>query len=107
MISDANFTTACDPELYVAVTRQARQTGRLTDGKKPSTRKHLLPKDGRQARSFRPITGSRCRAAHLGRFEKHKGPAGDQHTGSILVYGAGFHDLGTSPAHMTAEVPRS
>jgi hypothetical protein len=50
--SDTNFTTACDPELYVAVTKQARQTGRLTDG-------------------------------------------------------AGFHDLGTSAAHVTAEVPRS
>jgi transposase len=37
--SDTNFTTDCDPELYVAVTKEARQTGRLTDGKKPSTRK--------------------------------------------------------------------
>jgi transposase len=36
--SDANFTTACEPELYVAITREARQTGRLDDGKKPATR---------------------------------------------------------------------
>lgn len=33
--SDANFTAACQAELYVAVTREARQTGRLRDGKKP------------------------------------------------------------------------
>jgi len=31
--SDANFTTSCEPELYVAVSREARQTGRLRDGK--------------------------------------------------------------------------
>jgi transposase len=37
--SDANFTTACEPELYVAVTKEARQTGRLADGKQPKTRK--------------------------------------------------------------------
>jgi hypothetical protein len=53
---DANFTTGCDPERYVAVTKQARQAGRLTDGKKPATRKDLLAKAGRQARSFRPVT---------------------------------------------------
>lgn len=35
--SDTNFTTACEPRLYVAVTREARQTGRLRDGKKPGT----------------------------------------------------------------------
>jgi hypothetical protein len=64
----ASITTACDPELYVAVTKQARQTGRVTDGKTPSTRKHLLAKDGRQARSFRPVTGSRCRAARFRPF---------------------------------------
>lgn len=37
--SDANFTAACQGELYVAVTREARQTGRLRDGRKPATRK--------------------------------------------------------------------
>ena len=37
--SDANFTADCQAELYVAVTREARQTGRLDDGKKPKTRK--------------------------------------------------------------------
>ncbi len=35
--SDTNFTTACEPELYVAVTKEARQTGRLRDGKQPET----------------------------------------------------------------------
>jgi transposase len=37
--SDANFTARCEGELYVAVTREARQTGRLRDGKKPKTMK--------------------------------------------------------------------
>jgi glutamate 5-kinase len=37
--SEDNFTTACQPDLYVAVTREARQTGRLADGKKPKTMK--------------------------------------------------------------------
>jgi transposase len=37
--SDGNFTTPCQPELYVAVTKEARQTGRLRDGKKPQTMK--------------------------------------------------------------------
>jgi transposase len=37
--SDGNFTTPCEAGLYVAVTKEARQTGRLADGKKPKTRK--------------------------------------------------------------------
>jgi transposase len=37
--SDDNFTTACEPELYVAITKEARQTGRLRDGRKPATMK--------------------------------------------------------------------
>jgi transposase len=37
--SDANFTTDCEGELYVAVTKEARQTGRLADGRKPKTMK--------------------------------------------------------------------
>lgn len=37
--SDANFTAACEGDLHVAVTREARQTGRLQDGKKPKTMK--------------------------------------------------------------------
>jgi transposase len=37
--SDSNFTTACEPELYVAVAREGRQTGRLRDGKQPATMK--------------------------------------------------------------------
>ena len=35
--SDANFTAACEAELYVAVTKEARQTGRLRDGNKPAS----------------------------------------------------------------------
>jgi transposase len=35
--SDDNFTTSCEPELYVATTREARQTGRLRDGQAPQT----------------------------------------------------------------------
>src|SRR5215470_603431 len=35
--SDANFTAACQAELYVAVTKEARQTGRLRDGKTPAS----------------------------------------------------------------------
>jgi transposase len=31
--SDANFTARCEGDLHVAVTREARQTGRLNDGK--------------------------------------------------------------------------
>jgi hypothetical protein len=49
--SDANFTAGCGPELYVAVTKDARQAGRLTGGK-TQHRQRLLAKDGRQARSF-------------------------------------------------------
>jgi transposase len=37
--SDGNFTAACEPELYVAITKEARQTGRLHDGKTPATMK--------------------------------------------------------------------
>jgi transposase len=38
--SEDNFTTACEPELYVAITKEARQTGRLRDGHKPATMKN-------------------------------------------------------------------
>ena len=37
--SEDNFTAGCEAELYVAVTREARQTGRLRDGHKPATMK--------------------------------------------------------------------
>jgi Transposase DDE domain len=37
--SEDNFTTGCEPELYVAITKEARQTGRLRDGHKPATMK--------------------------------------------------------------------
>jgi transposase len=37
--SEDNFTTSCEAELYVAVTKEARQTGRLADGKQPKTTK--------------------------------------------------------------------
>ncbi len=37
--SEDNFTTECEPELYVAITKEARQTGRLRDGQKPATMK--------------------------------------------------------------------
>jgi transposase len=37
--SEANFTTACDADLYVAVAKEARQTGRLAGGHKPATMK--------------------------------------------------------------------
>jgi transposase len=37
--SQDNFTTSCEAELYVAVTKEARQTGRLADGKQPKTTK--------------------------------------------------------------------
>jgi transposase len=38
--SDTNFTAGCEAELYVAVTKEARQTGRLRDGKQPETMKN-------------------------------------------------------------------
>ena len=37
--SEGNFTTASEPDLYVAITREARQTGRTRDGKQPATMK--------------------------------------------------------------------
>ena len=37
--SEDNFTTECEPELYVAITKEARQTGRLRDGNQPTTMK--------------------------------------------------------------------
>ncbi|HEV3293721.1 MAG TPA: transposase [Streptosporangiaceae bacterium] len=37
--SEDNFTTPCQAELYVAVTRESRQTGRLRDGKTAPARK--------------------------------------------------------------------
>jgi transposase len=37
--SEDNFTTGCEAELYVAITKEARQTGRLRDGKTPRTMK--------------------------------------------------------------------
>jgi len=38
--SEGNFTNACEAGLYVAVTKEARQTGRLADGKTPKTMKN-------------------------------------------------------------------
>jgi transposase len=37
--SNANFTAPCEGDLHVAVTREARQTGRLKDGKQRKTMK--------------------------------------------------------------------
>jgi transposase len=37
--SEDNFTASCEAELYVAVAKEARQTGRLRDGKKPQAMK--------------------------------------------------------------------
>ncbi len=37
--SEDNFTTESGPQLYVAITKEARQTGRLRDGRKPATMK--------------------------------------------------------------------
>jgi hypothetical protein len=65
--SDANFTTACDPELQVlgfAVGEPTGLAGLLGD-RDPQ---RLLAKDGRQARSFLPVTGSRCRSARFSPF---------------------------------------
>jgi hypothetical protein len=41
--SEDNFTTARQPDLYVAITKQARQTGRLADGNKAKTMKDSWP----------------------------------------------------------------
>jgi transposase len=38
--SDDNFTTPAEAELYVAVTREGRQTGRARDGSEPRIAKH-------------------------------------------------------------------
>lgn len=46
--SEDNFTTACEAELYVAVTKEARQTGRRRDG-----RKHASSQPGWQAMTAR------------------------------------------------------
>jgi Transposase DDE domain len=35
--SEDNFTAPCEAELHVAITREARQTGRLRDGKAPAS----------------------------------------------------------------------
>jgi transposase len=35
--SENNFTAPCEAELYVAITREARQTGRLRDGRAPAS----------------------------------------------------------------------
>lgn len=35
--SEDNFTAACEAQLYVAATREARQTGRLRDGQAPAS----------------------------------------------------------------------
>ena len=37
--SDANFTAPCEGDLHVAITREARQTGRLNDGRQRNIRK--------------------------------------------------------------------
>jgi transposase len=36
--SEDNFTAGCEPDLYVAITKEARQTGRTRDGKQPQTK---------------------------------------------------------------------
>jgi hypothetical protein len=101
--SDANFTTACDPELQVlglpSVSRPVWRACLVTATRKDSWQKMAAKLD--------PFCPSRVPAAappDLARFERL---ADDQRAGLILVYRPGFHDRGTSAAHMTAEVPRS
>jgi transposase len=36
--SDTNFTAECDADLYVAVTREGRQTGKIADGRDPAAK---------------------------------------------------------------------
>jgi hypothetical protein len=74
----------CGPELYVAVTKQARQAGRFAGGKNPAPAKA----PGKRWPPGSIISGpSRVPAAappDSGSFERL---ADDQHTGLILVYG--------------------
>jgi transposase len=86
--SDANFTAPCEGELYVAVTKEARQTGRLRDGRKPATRKdswqqmnaRLSAPDGRalyrqRAAIIEPVFAQLF--ARLGRHLNYRGQRAD------------------------------
>jgi hypothetical protein len=69
--SDASFSTACDPEL--STSRSPDKPGRLTDGKTPSTRKHLLAKMAARLDHFGPSRVPAAAPPDSGRFKKHKG----------------------------------
>jgi hypothetical protein len=68
----AHITTACDPELYVAVTRQARQAGRVTDGKTPSARKDSWQKMAAKLDHFGPSRIPAAAPPDSGRFKNHQ-----------------------------------
>jgi hypothetical protein len=76
--SDAHFTAGCGPELYVAVTKQARQAGRPTAGKKPATRKDPWQKLAAKLDHSGPSRVPAAAPPGLSRYGKHKGLADDQ-----------------------------
>jgi transposase len=98
--SDANFTLDIPAELYVAVTREARQTGRSADGRAPQT---MLPSwqdmtarldtpEGRQLYKQRAATIEPVFAqltARLGRTLNYRG----DHADAELALWAASHNI--------------
>lgn len=98
--SDANFTLAIPAELYVAVTREARQTGRSADGRAPAA---MLPSwqdmtarldtpEGRQLYKQRAATIEPVFAqltARLGRTLNYRG----DHADAELALWAASHNI--------------
>lgn len=98
--SDANFTLDTPAELYIAVTREARQTGRSADGRAPAT---MLPSwqdmtarldtpQGRElyrqrAATIEPVFGQLT--ARLGRTLNYRG----DHADTELALWAASHNI--------------
>jgi hypothetical protein len=94
--SDDNFTAPCEAELYVAVTREARQTGRLRDGRQPQTMKkswqqmaaRLDTPDGKALYKQRSAIIEPVFAQLFARLGRHLNYRGDMVTTELTLWAA-------------------
>jgi transposase len=98
--SDANFTKDCEADLYVAVTKEARQAGRLRDGRKPATRKDswqqmdakLATPQGKALYKQRSATIEPVFAQLFARLGRHLNYRGDRAGTELSLWGTS-HNL--------------
>ena len=98
--SEDNFTTAGEAELYVAITREARQTGRTRDGKQPQTRKvswqqmaaRLDTPEGKTLYRQRPAIIEPVFAQLFNRLGRHLNYRGEQVSAELHLWAA-THNL--------------